>query len=285
VTIDAPPRPPVRWRLWLGPALAMLAAGGAGLVWAWSTEAAQRQERIVRTMLVIGPLAIAELGWLLLWILALSRLRPRARCLACGAVLALLALVAALVRFEGFSGDVRPRFTWRWARAPGALPTPAVRAGSAATVPAATFGDYSQFLGPRRDGTVQGVRLAADWTGAAPRRMWRRDIGAGWSGFAVAAGRAVTMEQRGGDELVTCYDGLSGEPLWAHATPVAGPARARRRRSSATACSRSGPRDCCVRSTSRAVPCCGRRTWSAIRAGRSRATASAPRRKPTTTPG
>jgi outer membrane protein assembly factor BamB len=42
-------------------------------------------------------------------------------------------------------------------------------------------------------------------------------VGAGWSGFAVRNGRAITLEQRGGDECVVCYDALSGEPLWSHA--------------------------------------------------------------------
>ena len=44
-----------------------------------------------------------------------------------------------------------------------------------------------------------------------------RPIGAGWSGFAAVNGFAVTMEQRGPDELVTCYTIATGEVQWAHA--------------------------------------------------------------------
>ena len=47
--------------------------------------------------------------------------------------------------------------------------------------------------------------------------LWRQPIGAGWSGFAVVNGYAVTQEQRGDLELVTCYDVLTGELMWSYA--------------------------------------------------------------------
>ena len=47
--------------------------------------------------------------------------------------------------------------------------------------------------------------------------MWRREIGAGWSAFAIVGDYAVTQEQRGENELVTCYRVQTGEPVWTHA--------------------------------------------------------------------
>src|SRR5262249_44058000 len=47
--------------------------------------------------------------------------------------------------------------------------------------------------------------------------LWRQKIGAGWSGFAVHSGAAVTMEQRGEEELVTCYVAATGKAVWSHA--------------------------------------------------------------------
>ncbi len=44
--------------------------------------------------------------------------------------------------------------------------------------------------------------------------LWRQQIGAGHSGFVVVNGFAVTMEQRGDQELVSCYDALTGAPKW-----------------------------------------------------------------------
>jgi outer membrane protein assembly factor BamB len=59
--------------------------------------------------------------------------------------------------------------------------------------------------------------------------LWRREVGAGWSAFAVSGACAVTQEQRGTQEGVTCYDLRTGEPIWMHADearwedPLGGP--------------------------------------------------------------
>lgn len=49
--------------------------------------------------------------------------------------------------------------------------------------------------------------------------MWRQPIGAAWSSFAIVGHFGVTQEQRGQEELVTCYDLDNGKLLWSHATP------------------------------------------------------------------
>ena len=60
------------------------------------------------------------------------------------------------------------------------------------------------------------MRLARDWQVAAPVALWRQPIGKGWSGFAVANGLAVTLEQRDGKERVVAYDLESGSVRWSH---------------------------------------------------------------------
>jgi outer membrane protein assembly factor BamB len=77
--------------------------------------------------------------------------------------------------------------------------------------------DYPQFLGPSRDATLTGPRLARDWAKHPPRPLWRQAVGEGWSGFAIASGIAVTQEQRGSEERVVAYELATGKPLWSHA--------------------------------------------------------------------
>src|SRR4029077_16837871 len=73
---------------------------------------------------------------------------------------------------------------------------------------------YPQFLGPNRDGVVNGPSFVRDWKLTPPRELWRRPVGAAWSGFAIEGQRAITQEQRGLNELVVCYDALTGNELW-----------------------------------------------------------------------
>ena len=79
--------------------------------------------------------------------------------------------------------------------------------------------DSPGFLGANRDGAVRGVELEPDWTAHPPRLLWRKPIGAGWSSFAIVNGFAVTMEQRGPEEQVTCYEVASGRHRWSAAWP------------------------------------------------------------------
>ncbi len=74
--------------------------------------------------------------------------------------------------------------------------------------------DFPEFLGVGRHAAVEHIALDPDWVDHSPRQLWRHPIGAGWSAFAAVNGFAVTMEQRGEREQVTCYAVASGQHHW-----------------------------------------------------------------------
>ncbi|HUY90862.1 MAG TPA: PQQ-binding-like beta-propeller repeat protein [Pirellulales bacterium] len=138
--------------------------------------------------------------------------------------LALVGGFLSLVRVEGVSGDILPKLAWRWTpKADERLADEIGEGGKPADatidLTATTDRDFPQFLGPARDARLNGPRLARDWQARPPKELWRQPIGAGWSSFAVVGPYAVTQEQRGDNELVSCYEILTGKLLWAHVDP------------------------------------------------------------------
>ena len=102
----------------------------------------------------------------------------------------------------------------------GPEPTAADLPAPAASVPREPTADFPQFLGSGRNATVTGVALGRDWETQPPRELWRQPLGAGWAGFAIVGERAITLEQRGPEELVVCYDLETGRVLWSHSDTV-----------------------------------------------------------------
>ncbi len=72
------------------------------------------------------------------------------------------------------------------------------------------------FRGQHRDGVYRApIRLS--WEGLVP--MWKKPIGGGRASFAIADGRAFTIEQRARNEVVAAYDVMTGRELWTSAWP------------------------------------------------------------------
>lgn len=156
----------------------------------------------------------------LLWLLFTPRFSWKKR-LAGLAVFLLIGFGMKLtLRVDGtVNGTGLPRFTWKWSAVPELAGKPLQAADATAVADKkqlAQAANIPQFFGPNRDGVVIGANLARDWKASSPKELWRQPIGAGWSAFAVVDGRAYTQEQRGDEEMVTCYDLFTGKLRWAH---------------------------------------------------------------------
>jgi len=130
-----------------------------------------------------------------------------------GLLVLLAPVVFSLLYYPNFKGSAdftgfKPRF---WARSADF----AQAAETEAIVDVKTVGefDFPQFLGPNRDAKIVAVELSDSWA-TPPKQLWKIDIGEGWSGFAAVNGYAITQEQRGAEECVTCYEIKSGELKW-----------------------------------------------------------------------
>ena len=128
-------------------------------------------------------------------------------------------LLMGLTRIDGIDGQYMPEMSWRWqATAEERLLTELE--DSPLTTAAAdwvqTEDGWSGFRGPDRNAKVTETITRQDWDAQPPTEVWRRRVGPGWSSMAVTSGRLFTQEQRGDDEATTCYDALTGEPLWVH---------------------------------------------------------------------
>lgn len=226
----------VRWKIGAG----ILLGGTVIQAVLWRHHAGDRTMQIM-SVWYIWP---ATCFLLLLWWTFLSRVRPRLR--LTGLVVLAVAAVSffCLFRFEGFSGAFVPQYAFRWTPTPEERAarffnshTPHLRADGTAPatsssspaqpgdlIPSATLeitaDDWPQFRGPTRDGIVRGQTIRTDWESNPPKLLWKHPVGIGWSSFAVVGDRAFTLEQRGEEETVVCYDLDTGNQLWVHADLV-----------------------------------------------------------------
>ncbi len=202
--------------------LITLSLGVAGLVWVRFQPEMERNFKGWLSAAIPLLVFLLNLGWFFIT----PRFSRNTR-LAGFTVLLLLGFGARLaLRVDGtLDGTGLPRFTWKWTGREAVIPA---AAASNANVPSAVPEDSrwaagaeaTQFLGNGRIGSIADPGLSTNWTTQPPRELWRRAIGLGWSAFAVVRGRAYTQEQRGAQEWVTCYDLLTGAPVWEHGDPT-----------------------------------------------------------------
>jgi outer membrane protein assembly factor BamB len=165
---------------------------------------------LYHVLVVIGSVALIAV-----WFVRCGpgRKRIRSRIVWAG----LLAFVAWMIVFKPvWNGDMGIyRWKLRFADAPDQS-LDQISSAAEATDWQTTPRDYSRFLGDGYWAEVRDVALEPDWQSHPPEEVWRREIGAGWSAFAIVGNYAVTQEQRGAEELVSCYRVDDGELVWTH---------------------------------------------------------------------
>ncbi|HRC84421.1 MAG TPA: PQQ-like beta-propeller repeat protein [Thermoanaerobaculia bacterium] len=164
----------------------------------------------------VPVLSLAFVGWALVS----RRLSKGPRYAAMAAAIFLACGMWALMRTGGITGDAHSDLAWRWSQTPEEKLVAAASHEAPATGTAAAAwegaGDWPGFRGANRNSSVAGAHLKTDWSGSPPTALWRRQVGPGWSSFAVHGDLFYTQEQRGEDEEVSCYRVATGEPVWSH---------------------------------------------------------------------
>ena len=77
--------------------------------------------------------------------------------------------------------------------------------------------DWPQFLGPTRNGVYSGPAISDKWPGGKPREVWRKQIGAGFSGPVVADGKVILFHRVGNQEVVEAMQPATGATIWQYA--------------------------------------------------------------------
>src|SRR6185503_20312410 len=87
--------------------------------------------------------------------------------------------------------------------------------GETAAAPAApSRNSWTNFRGARRDGRYEEASISTNWPSNGLRQLWKQPVGVGHASFVVADGKAYTIEQRRGQEVVAAYDINTGREQW-----------------------------------------------------------------------
>ncbi|MCA9039616.1 MAG: PQQ-like beta-propeller repeat protein [Planctomycetaceae bacterium] len=223
-TVPSTLNPVVKYRWWI---LAGILIIGVGLqIAACIHFADDRTSQVFSYYPVTGGTCFSLILW---WCFA-SGLSRRTRLVGLG-MLALPAIVfVSLFEYKRFQGDMVPTWEWRWQtsaeekRSVFLASQSDVNSDLTQQTLTVSEGDWPQFRGVNRDGTVLNLGLDPDWETHPPELLWKHPVGMGWSSFAVVGDYVFTQEQRGTkeapEESVVCYDLNTGDQRWVYADPV-----------------------------------------------------------------
>ncbi len=82
-----------------------------------------------------------------------------------------------------------------------------------------TTTEWPQWGGPNRNFMVATTGLADSWPDDGPPRLWKRELGDGFSTIVTDSSRLYTMYRTEKEEFVVALDAATGETIWEHRTP------------------------------------------------------------------
>lgn len=84
----------------------------------------------------------------------------------------------------------------------------------AAAVSPAGAADWPYFRGPNQSGTTPESGWQTAWDGGGPTVAWKKNVGIGTAGVVVSGDRAVTIGNRNGQDVVSCFNVDDGALIW-----------------------------------------------------------------------
>ncbi len=85
--------------------------------------------------------------------------------------------------------------------------------------PGSEAADWPWFGGPARDGVSSEAGLRTAWGDDEPKRLWKAEVGEGYSSVVVGEGMAFSMGYANGKNTVFCWDAATGAQKWTHSFP------------------------------------------------------------------
>ena len=74
--------------------------------------------------------------------------------------------------------------------------------------------DWPRFRGPEASGISQETGLRENWSETAPRMLWKRPLGEGFSAVSVVGDRLYTLFAEGDKEYVGAFQAADGKDIW-----------------------------------------------------------------------
>jgi outer membrane protein assembly factor BamB len=213
------------FRYWLPWILGTLCLLSVLLIWLVPSEEFEGGMRMVTTVGLLLLFFLLFSLWLFIfsgytwkWRLAIFLLIP----------IIVVGLGAALFQKPEFTGDMTPIFRFRWQETLqdreahlASHRQEQAKQGKPGSISLVSQdpNDFPEYRGRKRDGVIHGVSLES-FNKDKVRQIWRQPCGGGYASFAVAGQGALTIEQRGGDEVVVCYEAATGKECWAYSYPA-----------------------------------------------------------------